>query len=451
MNPRPRRGVSFAASTFGAQVAVTTGTNCVLALLSVLTGVLAARLLGPTGRGELAAIQMWPGFLAGLANLGLPQALTFFSAQSPKLAGRYLASAMWLGLLASLPFMLVGVVVLPVLLTAQPASVVSTARWYLLLLPIQAVESMPYHMLRGRSDFNAWNALRLGPSVGWLGLLLFGWSFGRATPPLLAVAYLMVLAILAVPNLYLASRRVAGPFYPDPPHWRPMLRYGLPTVLSGVPQVLNLRVDQMLMAAFLPVQTLGLYVVAVTWSSAVGQLPNALATVILPRTAAQPDLERRRLVFAQGSRLAVLTAGSVAVVVALITPWSIRFLFGEQFTAAVPAALVLVGAAAVLALNLVLEEGLRGLGQPATVLWAETAGLAVTAAALLVLLKPFAIMGAALASLFGYSAVTIALIAASAHYTGQSIATLLWPNRRDLEQMRERLVIGATRVPSAAV
>lgn len=42
---------------------------------AALTGPLAARLLGPEGRGTLVAIQLWPSALATIAMLGLPDAI----------------------------------------------------------------------------------------------------------------------------------------------------------------------------------------------------------------------------------------------------------------------------------------------------------------------------------------------------------------------------------------
>jgi O-antigen/teichoic acid export membrane protein len=426
-------------SSFGAHLLMTSGTNLLLALLAVLTGSCAARLLGPQGRGELAAIQMWPAFLATIANLGLPQALIYYSAQSGEKAGRYLGSATALALLASVPFMAGGYLLLPHVLSAQSADAVAAARWYLLLLPVQVLGAMPYHLLRGRSDFAVWNGLRLAPGLGWLGVLAIAWMVSRPQPALLAYLYLAFLTALAIPTFAVLRRRVAGPFRPDPRHWQPMLAYGLPSVLSGVPQLLNLRLDQLLMAAFLPTQTLGLYVVAVTWSGAVAQLPNALGTVLFPRTAAQRDAHQRGLVFAQGSRLAALSALSVGAGVAVITPWAIPLLFGDKFSAAVPAGLVLVGAAAIAAINSVLEEGLRGLGRPAVALWAELGGLLVTALALLLLLVPFGIMGAAIASVLGYSAVMGTLVVFVRRLTGCSLTTLFWPNHRDIQQIRDHV------------
>jgi O-antigen/teichoic acid export membrane protein len=421
--------------SFDASVLLTTGSNIALALLGVLTGALAARLLGPDGRGQLAAIQMWPNFLAVIGGLGLPEALVYFSARARAGSGRYLASAMSLNALVSLAFMALGYAVVPFLLSVQGPEVVSAARWYLLLLPVQALW-LSYHCFRGLGDFGAWNASRFLPSFGWLGLLVVSAITGLRSPAFLALGNLAVLAVLSIPVLVVTHRHISRLQRPDPRHWAPMLRFGLPSVTSGVPRVLNLRVDQMLMAALLPVQTLGLYVVAVTWSSAVTPLPYALGNVLFPQTAASSDRDARHQVFATGSRLAVLSVAAVAVPVALITPWMLPLLFGGAFAAAVRPALVLVAAAAIDAVNMVLEEGLRGLGRPGLVLWAELCGLIVTAIALLLLLGPLGIMGAALSSVLGYSAVFVTLVGASWALTKRGPMALLCPGQAEIDRIR---------------
>ena len=199
-----------AAGSFRAQVLLTTGSNIMLALLGVLTGALAARLLGPDGRGQLAAIQMWPNFLAIIGNLGLPDALVYYSARARAESGRYAGSAVLLNVLVSLAFMALGYAALPFLLSAQAPEVVSTARWYLLLLPVQALW-LPYHGLRGLSDFTAWNATRFLAALGWLGLLVFGLLTGQRGAAFLALAYLAVLTVLSIPALALTRRHIRPP------------------------------------------------------------------------------------------------------------------------------------------------------------------------------------------------------------------------------------------------
>lgn len=46
----------------------------------------------------------------------------------------------------------------------------------------------------------------------------------------------------------------------------PLIRFGAPVCSSGLPHGLNLRLDQLLMVGLVPAATLGMYIVAVTWS-----------------------------------------------------------------------------------------------------------------------------------------------------------------------------------------
>ena len=58
-------------------VAKTIGSRLGWILLSGVTGMITARALGPSGRGGLAAMIMWPVFLAGVLTFGLPSALIY--------------------------------------------------------------------------------------------------------------------------------------------------------------------------------------------------------------------------------------------------------------------------------------------------------------------------------------------------------------------------------------
>lgn len=418
--------------SFAGQLFLTLGTNGILLLLGLMTGILVARLLGPQGRGELVAIQLWPDSFRGVALLGLYEALAYYSARAPQEAGRYMGSAVTLGFFSAVLFMGIGYLALPVFLSAQPAAVVSAAQWYLLILPLTALIWIPHHALRGRSDFVAWNALRLAPGLAWLLAIWLTWMAGSFEPGRIAMSYVATTALLGIPLLAIMTWRITGPFWPDPQHWRPMVRYGLLSVGGSTPLVLNLRLDQMLMAALLPAHMLGLYVVGVTWSGMIAPLLSALGAVLFPRIAAQMDTERRAQMFTQGSRVAVLATAIITIVVLLCTPWAIMLLFGEQFAAAIPAAIISVVAAAIAGMNQVLEDGLRGFGQPQAVLFAEGGGLLVSVVALLLLLPALGIVGAALASVCGYSTVTLLLIMQMQRLTGCSPASFLRPTRQDV-------------------
>lgn len=414
------------------------------ALLGLVTGSLAARLLGPHGRGELAAIQTWPSFMALIAMLGLHEATVYFSAREPEKAGRYLASAATLALLTALPFLIAGYLLMPVLLAAQTPQVIAAARWYLLLIPLYALVLTPLNGLRGRGDLVAWNILKLAPSIGWFVVLLAAGFFGNVTPQLITHDYLIVFGLLFFLVLAVVRRRITGSMRPDYRLWRPMLRYGLPTVAGVVPYVLNLRLDQLLMAALLAPQLLGFYAVAVAWAAGMSPMLRAIGVVIFPMVASRADTREQANVLAQGSRLGVLLASSASLFFLTLTPFAVPLLFGRAFAPAVPSALILVVAEAAADLMDILREGMRGLGKTKAVMMSEIFGLSIAAVALWLLLPHLEIMGAALASLLGYTASAAFLTFQIHRTTGSSFATLLLPRRADLNLMlsRARMIMG---------
>ena len=81
------------------------------------------------------------------------------------------------------------------------------------------------------------------------------------------------------------------------------------------------------------------------------------------------------------------------------------------------------------------------MGRPYAVLRAELAGFAVTAIALAVMLRPMGIMGAAIASLLGYSTVSAVLLVNARRYAGMSLRELLLPRLSELKLTLARLIV----------
>src|SRR5205823_1247855 len=81
--------------------------------LGALTGVAAARLLGPQGRGELAALTLWPLLLVFLSGMGINSSIVFFTGKQ-----RYGLSELWtasvvIGLALSLFAVFTGLWIIP--------------------------------------------------------------------------------------------------------------------------------------------------------------------------------------------------------------------------------------------------------------------------------------------------------------------------------------------------
>jgi len=427
-----------ASDRFSSHILITVGTNLLIAFTGTITGVISARLLGPEGRGELAAIQTWPLLIAVFASLGMKSSVIYFSAKKSMHQGRILGTSLAFSLLASIPFMLFGFLLIPVFLSSQPIEIVRFSLIYLLYIPVSSLLGIPNASLRGRNDLTLWNRLRILPNLMWLGVLIASFVSQKREPGLIAISYLALLFVLIFPFMRVALVRIKSPLSVDPKMIQPLLKYGLPSVASNFPSILNLRLDQLIMVSLLPAKVLGLYVVAVAWGGGmVWPILNAIGSVLFPRIASQESPDMRNFTFAQGSRLGMSAAVPLVLSLMLITPIGLPLLFGIEFKEAITAAIILVIAGATRSLTGNLQEAFRGIGKPNIVFWAEFGALPVTFIALLILLPRWEILGAAFSSLLGYLTAFVLLIASAMRWTNNSFRDLLIPRRREFVLMVE--------------
>lgn len=418
--------------TLARQFGQTALATMVIGVMNLATGLGLARLLDPTGRGLLAAIINWPMILATFGTLGLTEACAYYTAKLVQGAREFYLVTVVLSTVASLVLAGVGWLLMPTLLGSQSADAVTASRWLLLLCPFAAIVAVSEGSLRGMRRVPIWNLYRVAWPTAWLMVIIVAFVFGFDSPFLLAAGFAGTRAVAAVPVVIVLLRRLPGRAVYRSRTARTLVRYGLPGFFTLLPQVMNSRLDQLLLAGLVKSDELGLYVVSVSWAGIALMPAVALAGLVLPRIAAIESRSEQLAQFTHASRLAIVLATITSASLLAITPLLLPRLFGQRFEAAVSVAMILVVAAVFTAWNTVMEDGVRGLGSPGTVLRAEGLGLVVTAVALLLLLDRYSIEGAAIASVAGYATTSMVLLAFGRKQTSASIAAFVIPRRADL-------------------
>lgn len=417
----------------------TTSANLLISAIGVCTGVMAARLLGPRGRGELAAIQAWPTALAGLGLLGSAEALVYFCAREREQRSAYLSACFLVGSCGALICSITGFIAMPWLLKAQGPPVIWGARIFLAQIWLYLAIVMPMELLRAAGRFVSWNIFRVWPMVLWAAILVVAWAAGvrRAVPLATAIVIIpWITLFVLVPMVRSEVPRLA---LPSRAQLLDVLRYGLPVVGTAVPRFVNFRLDQIMMAGLMSPVLLGQYVVAVAWGGASTPFVHGLAAVLVPDLAGRTDIISRGEVFARVSRIAFLVAALIGVGMLAIAGLGIPFFFGARFRPAIRAAEVLAIAGSVAGFNSVLSEGTRGLGRPVPVLRAEILGLIVTAVGLALFLRPFGILGAAVVSLVAYASTTLWLLIEARAASGVSMLQFTVPQWRDVRLLADHV------------
>jgi O-antigen/teichoic acid export membrane protein len=371
--------------------------------LNLLTGVLIARELGPTGRGDLAAIILWPTLLAVVGMLGLPDAITYFAATKRLPRNGLLGTGITIAVGESAVLGVIGLAILGPVLRNYSHSTLSSAYLFLLFIPVNLATLVALSVLNGERRYVAYNLLRstvIVATAAGLGIIALTHEFTLRNAVwvyLGANLLTMCLGFAAVARGLEGAPRVAFEVA------RPILRYGLRSHLSSVSNLLNAQLDQLVISAFLKPKEFGFYSVATTATSLTILVGTSVSVVALPVLASARSPEER-LTYGRGLVSATLILATLATLpVFFATPFLLTSIFGTSFQGAAGVTRILLIAALPFAFGRTLGSILKGLNRPLDAGVAELVALGVTLAALAVLLPRLGIMGAAIASLLAYS------------------------------------------------
>jgi O-antigen/teichoic acid export membrane protein len=388
-------------------------TGIAVQLVLVVTGPLLARMLGPDGRGYLAALILWPLVITQLGNLGIPSALTYSIARNPS-ASKAVAR---LGLSFALPqaFLLVAFQALWLLLIlhGDPAEVRSAGWLTLALVPAMLAHQYGLALLQGHLKLRLFNGLRLLPwSLYAVGVGTLFVVDEHAIGPIVG-ALVIAFAIAGTTSLLCGLRFSQGSGAATVDR-RFLVSFGLRGLLSSISAVDVLRPDQVVLALFLSPSALGLYVVGLSFTNLPYFVAKSIGLITFPWVASrQEEGAARRTMWS----LLWLTTGIAVVIVAALCAtahWLVPFFFGSDFSTAVTVTYIVLPATIFLSARRVLSEGLKGRGYPLAGTLGELLSLAWVAVALAVFVPLWGIYGAAaaLASSYTVSLVMLVVLAA---------------------------------------
>lgn len=338
------------AQTFAATAAV----RC----LGIVSGVLAARLLGPTGRGELAVIIFLPLVLISIGELELPRSLAFEVSRQSDVPPEVVASGFWLAVLLGLIQSGVLAIVLPIYLPADKLHLLFASRWFMFYLPAAYITFALTGIDQGRGRFGRFSFFLVLPTMLYVAAVLLAWKTGYVSPEIFALGVLFG-AVLTAGARTALDWNVLRRTRPDWTTTRRILKRGFTYYLPAIASFLLSRCDMFLIVRMVPTEAIGLYAVAQAIS--IGQI-GAISPFVQVGFAAvagdsDPGLALNTL--ARHFRVAALAAIVVGLAAAVATPWGIRFFFGPKFVGAITATFLLIGATALWGMAQVLDQGLR--------------------------------------------------------------------------------------------
>lgn len=363
--------------------------------LNAGTGILVARLLQPEGRGQMAAMIMWAGFLTSALTLGVPSALIYSvrraTQKAPQLVGAAITIAFALGIVAGL----LGLILVPTWLSGYSPEVISWARWFLVSCPIPILLIVGRAALEASGDFSGSNASYwLVPSLTLLALggLMFA---GLLSPVSAGLAYVLSgvpVAAWMLVRLYCLQKPSLTNLISNS---RELMHYGVRSYGVDLVAALALQADQVLVAGFVTATSMGIYLAASNVARMLSVFPLSIVMVLFPRTAGL-GIEEIRRVTGQAVRVCTALAICCGMATVIIGPSLMSLLYGPNYAPAASILRVLVLEALFSGNTQVLAQAFMSAGRPGVVTVVQTAGVTLSIGLMIILIPHYGVMGAAL-------------------------------------------------------
>jgi O-antigen/teichoic acid export membrane protein len=399
------------------------GTGVGIQLTLLASGPLIARMLGPTGRGQLAAIMIWPAALTFFGTLGLPAGTTYAIArgkgQPRELSLRMLKYA----LPQTLVILAVQFAIFDAVLGGRGDDVWAAALVSLCLVPVLLAQQYGIALLQGAHRFRLFNAARVLPTTLYAIFVAAIFVSHRDSLMAIVVAWLVantVTTLLCYVGVYA---------YKDAPRQqgemtdREMFSFGVRGLFVSGSPIEAVRLDQMALAIFLPAAALGTYVVGLAITNLPSFVSKSVGVVAFPTVAREKDAEQARRMVRRYTLLDLWLSLLIVIPLFLLAHWVIPLLFGNAFQDAVAISYLILPGTVFLSVRRVLAEGLRGLGHPGIGTVAEIVALVWLIGALAICIPLFGVRGAAVAMTTAYAAsLLVTLVGAARARRGMSIS-----------------------------
>ncbi len=391
--------------------------------LGTLTGILSARLLGPMGRGEYAAITLWPLAISSIIGLGINQAVGFNVARRNFTVSEVATAASAIGIVQGAAALAIGLVVIHFVLGKYSHHVMHLGVVFVLFMPLYILGGYPSNLFQGAQRLTEFNLIRVTGGLTFLiGLAAL---FVSHRGSLGAVLYSQLAGYVAA--LVLGVILVWRILKPGA-HWNrqavpSLVRFGYRTQVTSLTNYFNQRIDQLFLSLLVAPQELGLYVVAVTLSTTVTVFPQAAGIVTFSRGSSQRS-DDARVTIGESFRASLLWLLVACTALYLLAPFLIRHVFGAAFEGSILACRILLPGALMIGLKQVLYNGSSALGRPGLPSIAEGASVAVTAVGLYLLVPRYGYIGAAIISTVAYTISLLVMLWLARRLLGLSLRGL---------------------------
>lgn len=402
----------------------------VAAAAVVGAAIITARLLGPTGRGQLTVATLLATLTVTLGGLGLGSAATYFTARGERARPMVLGNSVLIGLALGVVIVAIGVsiIVFGATLHGVPASYLILA---MLAVPFALVMANAQSVFMGLQRFREYNWINIAQAV--ISLLFIGIALlalgGGVRAAIIATTLSTIL--LAVIALVTAIRIVGVRWRIDRGYVAAATSYGLRVHIANILGFLGYRLDVFVLNSYATPAAVGFYAAAVAVAERLWMLSQAVSVALFPRIAEEKDEDVRRSITPLLARNTLWLTAVAGVLFWILSNQIITLLFSSEFRSSGAALRALLPGVVLFSAARVLGNDIAARGRPIINSYLTGVSVALNLGLNLILIPRHGIVGAGWASTISYSTLFMATLAAYCRIAAVPIRTVIIPTRED--------------------
>lgn len=368
-------------------------------ITSLLIGIIIARNFGPEGKGALRLLTLVPVMIAGFGTLGVEVASIYYIGNKRHDIRLITSNSIFLALSISILVLIIYPFFIPKffnLLKVEVSYRVKLSTYF--LVPFSLFGAYFFSFLVGLKRIITRSVIDIIRSI--LLLILVAIFAQVSLLSVLAVNILIPLVPIIASIFVLKGVISFRPFYKREV-FNSMFLFGLKGYLGSVAHYFNLRLDFFLVAFFLTPREVGLYSVAVGITELMWYIPVAISTVLFPTIASTTKEVSKPIAFNTARRM-VIPFLLMGLCLLFFGKFIIHILYGEVFTPAFPALILLLPGVFAIAVYGPMADYVSGIGKIEYNSFASLCSLALTIVLDIILIPSLGISGAALASSCAY-------------------------------------------------
>ena len=305
----------------------------------------------------------------------------------------------------------------------------------LLSLPVTLFALILSRLLTAVDRFGAFGVITVAGSFLQLSLTFvfirtFSWGVEGAFGAVIAAGLIMI----TITVLYFHQKLGLVWVSPSWQSLKEMFHYGLRYYVGKISNQVNFQIGTLILAFFASKEEIGIFAVASQVTARAMLVPDALATVLMPRVAG--DKTGKKELVAQCARLVLMVCGLLLLVLVVFAKPIVVILFSPEFIDAAVLIQILAVGILIRCYSKIFVPYLLGIDRPGVASMSVLIGMVVNVALLWWLLPQMGLPGAALAMTIGYLVSSAILTQGFQRFSGLSFRQVHQYNQGDWALMK---------------